>query len=42
MSDVIIPEKFAQWLNESQPGDVVQIKTRFTWLKKVILAVDDV
>lgn len=36
------PEKFTQWLNDSRPGDVVQIKTRFTWLKKVILAVDDV
>jgi len=42
MTSQISSEKFTQWLNESRPGDVVQIKTRFTWLKKVILAVDDV
>lgn len=42
MTCQISSEKFTQWLNESRPGDVVQIRTRFTWLKKVILAVDDV
>lgn len=36
------PDKFTDWINESRPGDVVQIKTRFTWLKKVIVAVDEV
>ena len=37
----ITEERFKRWLDESQQGDVVQIKTRFNWVKKVIAAVDE-
>lgn len=33
--------QFQKWVEESCAGDVVELKNRFTWIKKVILMVDD-